>query len=69
VDDIRHISTNHAIEIYNEYNCTVSSHKNRIEQVVNNLLENATKYSLDSGKIKVHINKAENNYVAVKCKR
>lgn len=27
VDHIRHISTNHAIEIYNEYNCTVSGDK------------------------------------------
>lgn len=36
--------------------------------MVNNLLENVTKYSLDSGKIDVQIHKAENTYVAASVK-
>ncbi len=65
IEDIRHSHTHHLIEISHEFICGVPGDKNRLEQVIINLVTNAIKYSADGNKIQVKIHRQCDNQVAV----
>jgi signal transduction histidine kinase len=64
VQDIRHISSRHNIVIHNEFEGTLEADRDRIAQVLVNLLTNAVKYSPSTDTIDVNI-KGETNSIAV----
>ena len=68
IEDIRHTNTSHVIKLIQDVHCMVNGDKDRIEQVIINLVANAIKYSTDMGQIEVTIQKAGNNQVAVSIK-
>ncbi len=63
--DIRYTHPKHLITIDHDFYGTVTGDKDRIEQVIINLLNNAIKYSADNNKIEIRVQKADNNQVAV----
>lgn len=65
VEDIRFTNPKHTIKIYQDFNCTISGDRGRIEQAIINVMTNAIKYSANNDSIIVRIYKAANNYVAV----
>ncbi len=67
VQDIRQITARHAIIVYNDFEGTIYGDKDRISQVLINLLTNAIKYSPDSDIIEVYV-EGENDKVAIKVK-
>ena len=64
-EDIRFTNPKHIIKIYQDFNCTISGDRGRIEQAAINVITNAIKYSADNNSIILRIYKTENNYVAV----
>lgn len=65
VQDINYTNTQHEIEISHEDECYVVADKDRIGQVVINLVTNAIKYSPDSQNVKIRIYKPEEDKVTV----
>ncbi len=65
VQDILLTTVNHQIKIINNFSCSVYCDKDRIGQVVINLITNAIKYSPVNNGIEVEINQAEKNRVTV----
>jgi PAS domain S-box-containing protein len=63
VQDIRHTSSRHNIIIHNEFEGTLEADRDRIAQVLINLLTNAIKYSPSSDTIDVFI-RGDNNSIA-----
>lgn len=68
VQDINYTNTQHKIKVFHEYMCNVHADKDRIGQVLINLVTNAIKYSPDSQEVEVTVRKAENAKVAVTVK-
>lgn len=66
VQDIGYTNTNHKIKIINTCKCEVYADKDRIGQVLINLIVNAIKYSPESHELEVKVEKAEGGRVAVK---
>ncbi|MFD0976542.1 PAS domain-containing sensor histidine kinase [Salinimicrobium gaetbulicola] len=65
VQDINYTNTQHDIEISHEDQCMVYGDKDRIGQVVINLVTNAIKYSPESHDVKVRIYKPSEDKVTV----
>ena len=65
VQDIKFTNTHHTIIISRHFTCSVYGDKDRIEQVIINLINNAIKYSPDNNRVEIRIDGAENNQVAV----
>jgi signal transduction histidine kinase len=68
VQDILYSHSKHDINIFHDFGSNVFADKDRIGQVLINLLTNAIKYSPDSNKIEVWIKQAGNNGVSVSVK-
>jgi len=68
IQDVLYTQPKHSINLYHDYYSTVSADKDRITQVIINLLNNAIKYSPDSSKIDVTIHQPKKDYVAVSVK-
>ncbi|HEY2722529.1 MAG TPA: PAS domain S-box protein [Chitinophagaceae bacterium] len=57
VQDVRQTASKHAILVHNDFEGKVLADKDRLAQVLLNLLTNAIKYSPDSDKIEVYVEK------------
>jgi two-component system CheB/CheR fusion protein len=68
VQDVLYTSNKFSINIYHDTECTVHADRDRLGQVLTNLLTNAIKYSPHADKIEVRIYKPEKNRVAVSVK-
>lgn len=68
VQDILYTNSKHDIRVYHDFGCNVYCDKDRIGQVLINLLTNAIKYSPHSDKIEVWIRQSAGNYVSVSVK-
>lgn len=68
IQDIVFTNTQHNIQVIHDYKCMVFADKDRIGQVLINLVINAIKYSPDSKDIMVNIKKYRKNQVAVSVK-
>ena len=55
VQDVRHITSKHAIIVHNEFEGKIFADKDRIAQVITNFLTNAIKYSPNADSIDVYI--------------
>jgi signal transduction histidine kinase len=55
VQDVRHTTSRHTITIHGDFQGTIYADKDRISQVLINLLTNAIKYSPDADRIDVYI--------------
>jgi PAS domain S-box-containing protein len=65
IQDVLHTSPSQQINLYHELNCRVQGDKDRIGQVVINLLTNAIKYSPGGEKIDVTIRRHETGQVGI----
>ncbi len=65
IEDIRHSHAHHRIEVFHHFICNVRGDKNRLEQVIINLVTNAIKYSPDGNQIRVNIRQHMDKQVAV----
>ena len=68
VKDITYTNTKHVIHIHTEFTGIVYADKDRLGQVLINLINNAIKYSTDNNPIDVNIHQPENNLIAVSVK-
>ncbi len=68
VNDITYTNTKHIINIHTDFNGMVYGDKDRLGQVLINIINNAIKYSTDNNQIDVNIYQPENNLVAVSVK-
>jgi len=67
VEDVRHTSAHHIINIHQQDSGTVFGDRDRISQALVNLLTNAIKYSPDADKVDVYV-EADNNTLTVRVK-
>ena len=65
VQDIIRTEIEHKIEIRHEFNCKINADKDRLGQVVINLVTNAIKYSPENKGIELRIFNAANNLAAI----
>lgn len=65
VQDISYTNTQHRIEVFHDYNCKIFADKDRIGQVLINLITNAIKYSPESRNIKVRVKEKAKEQVEV----
>ena len=63
VQDVRQTASSHAVLVHNDFEGKVFADKDRIAQVLLNLLTNAIKYSPESDRIEVYVEK--NDYTAI----
>jgi len=68
VQDIKFTNTHHTINIARDFTGSVYGDKDRIEQVIINLINNAIKYSPDNKLVEVRIHAAGKNQIAVSIK-
>ena len=68
VQDIKFTNTNHAINILPDFSGSVYGDKDRIQQVIINIINNAIKYSPNNNLVEVRIHSAENKQIAVSIK-
>ncbi len=68
VEDILYSNPTQIINIVHEFSCVIYADRDRIEQVIINLVNNAIKYSSDSDKIEIRIFETEEKHVAVSVK-
>ena len=68
VQDVLYTNPRHQINVYHDFASTVWADKDRIGQVIVNLLTNAIKYSPQADKIDVMIHQPEKNSVAISVK-
>ena len=65
VQDIRYTSTNHLIRVQHENKCTIYADRDRIGQVLINIITNAIKYSPEKKEIEVVVTKGTKDSVSV----
>lgn len=65
VQDIRYTSTNHLIRVQHESKCTINADRDRIGQVLINIITNAIKYSPEKKEIEVVVTKETEDTVSV----
>jgi two-component system, OmpR family, sensor kinase len=63
IESFRPTSTTHTMVIKGDTYAMVYADKNRVEQVLNNLLTNAIKYSPDAKKVEICLERKENNII------
>jgi PAS domain S-box-containing protein len=63
VQDARHTTSRHAIIIHNDFEGSIYADKDRISQVLLNLLTNAIKYSPDADNVEVYVNRDKGDAV------
>ena len=68
VKDITYTNTKHSINIHTDFNGMVYGDKDRLGQVLINIINNAIKYSTENNQIDVNIYQPENNLIAVSVK-
>ena len=68
VQDVLYTNPRHQINVYHDFTSTVWADKDRIGQVLVNLLTNAIKYSPQADKIDVTVHGPEKNLVAISVK-
>jgi PAS domain S-box-containing protein len=68
VQDVLYSNAKHDINIFHNFGCEVYGDKDRIGQVLINLLTNAIKYSPNADRVEVWIERASNGNVAVSVK-
>jgi PAS domain S-box-containing protein len=68
VQDVLYSDTRHTINIFHDFGCNIYGDKDRIGQVLINLLTNAVKYSPGSDKIEVWVKQAKKGKVSVSIK-
>jgi two-component system CheB/CheR fusion protein len=68
IQDINHSRTGQKIKIEHKFKCNIKADKDRIGQVLINLITNSIKYSSNNQPVEVKIKKGENNYVRVSVK-
>ncbi|MEO5984753.1 MAG: PAS domain-containing protein, partial [Ferruginibacter sp.] len=68
VEDIRYTITEHPIKIYEDFTCNINGDRDRIGQIIINLISNAIKYSPNNDTIELRICKHAKNEVAVSVK-
>jgi len=67
VQDIRHTTSSHAIIVESHFDGKIFGDKDRIGQVLMNLLNNAIKYSPDADSVEVYVN-GDNKMASIKVK-
>lgn len=67
VQDIRHTTSRHAVIVDNSFEGSIFGDKDRIGQVLTNILNNAIKYSPDSDRIEVYL-EGSKKYVTIRIK-
>jgi len=67
VEEIRHTASRHAIIIQNDFEGNVYADKDRLSQVLLNLLTNAIKYSPEADSVEVYVEE-KNGSAAIKVK-
>jgi PAS domain S-box-containing protein len=65
VEEARHTTSKHAILFNNEFHGCVTADRDRISQVISNLLNNAIKYSRDADSVEVSVDN-ENDHAVIR---
>ncbi len=68
IKDIQFTHREQVIHLAHEFNCTINGDKDRIEQVIINLVNNAMKYSENGESIDIRIYEAPNKHIAISVK-
>lgn len=68
IQDINHSRTGLKVQIEHQFKCCINADKDRMGQVLINLITNSVKYSSNNKLVEVKIEKGENNYVKVSVK-
>ena len=63
VQDVRHTSTRHTIHVHNDFTGNIYADKDRISQVLLNMLTNAIKYSPSGNAIDVYVTSGEGSAI------
>ena len=68
VEDIKHSNTGQDIKVEHKFECNIKADKDRIGQVLINLITNSIKYSTYDQPVEVKVEKGKNNFVKVSVK-